>query len=128
MPDNSGMAGGTEIGSACGDVHLCDGFAQMGTNADALEVGQADEPMFAPAGATWMRERKSRAKRGRVIFKIRGKALRGRMETSAQIMVPTKQRPEIAGNTTDIEIDFRSLRPAPGEEAGEGVGDFRFEI
>ena len=51
VSDDGGVAGGAEIGFAGGGEEGGDEFAEGVADADALEVGEADEAMFAVAGA-----------------------------------------------------------------------------
>jgi len=115
MADHRGVARCAGVWLAGGAVEGGDEFAHGVADADALEIGEADGAVLAPAGARRMRKRQDGGEGGGLSFHQRDEAGGGGIQISAQIMMRLENRPRRAIGTEDFQGE---RGPAPSLGAG----------
>src|SRR6185369_7931983 len=93
-------------------IEVADGFEETAADADALVVGQHDDPRDAPQPAT-ADGRKQAAEGDRLVLPGGHVTAGGPVELAAQIMMRRKQPPQRAAAAKDLQGDRRSPKPPP---------------
>ena len=112
------MAGRAAVGFAGRLEDAGDVFGESAPNAHALEVGQADRAMLAPAGAERVRKRQHGAEGCGRTTNERYKTSSGRMQCSAQIMMVLEKLPRLTTHAGDFQLDGGATpKPPPFDGA-----------
>src|SRR5579871_3852717 len=103
MGEHRGMAARAEIGPAGRGKDAGQKIAHGAADADALEIGQADGAVFAPARAARMREREDGGERRRPPFDPPDETFRTAVNVPAEVMVRAKEGPVVDRGASHIE-------------------------
>jgi len=109
MADHRRMTRRAGVRFAGRPVERSDEFAHGVADADALEIGQADGAVLAPAGARRMRKRQHGGEGCRLALHQGGEAGGGGIQISAQIVMRLEKRPRRAIGADDLERDRRAM-------------------